>query len=179
MSFSVSAFQDITPTFDETVYIDPAARVIGDVVLGKDCSVWPFAVIRGDMHRIRIGDRVSVQDNSVLHITHAGPFNADGWPLIIGSDVTIGHNAVLHGCTVGDRVLVGMGAMVMDGAVVEDDVVIGAGTLVPPGKRLESGHLYLGSPCKKIRPLSEKEMNFFTYTAGNYAKLKNQYLEEK
>lgn len=179
MSFSVTEFNNIAPSFDDSVYIDPAARVIGDVVFGKDCSVWPFATVRGDMHRIRIGERVSVQDNSVLHITHAGPFNEAGWPLIIGSDVTIGHNAVLHGCTLGDRILVGMGSMVMDGAVVEDDVVIGAGTLVPPGKRLESGYMYLGSPCKQIRKLSEKEMGFFTYTAGNYAKLKDQYLAER
>ena len=178
MSFSVTPFNGTSPSFDESVYIDPAARVIGDVTFGKDCSVWPFACVRGDMHRIRIGDRVSVQDNSVLHITHAGPFNEAGWPLIIGSDVTIGHNAVLPGCTLGDRIRVGMGSMVMDGAVVEDDVVIGAGTLVPPGKRLESGHMYLGSPCRQVRKLTEKELKFFSYTAGNYAKLKDQYLSQ-
>jgi carbonic anhydrase/acetyltransferase-like protein (isoleucine patch superfamily) len=166
-----------TPTFDATVYIDPCALVIGDVSLGADTSVWPFAVIRGDMHRISIGERSSIQDGSVLHITHAGPFNTEGFPLTIGDDVTVGHNVCLHGCTIGNRVLVGIGTTVLDGAVVEDEVVIGAGTLVPPGKRLESGFLYMGSPCKQIRPLKDKEREFFRYSAGNYVALKNHYLD--
>jgi carbonic anhydrase/acetyltransferase-like protein (isoleucine patch superfamily) len=131
------------------------------------------------MHRVRVGARTSVQDGCVLHITHAGPFNPDGWPLDIGSDVTIGHKATLHGCTVGDRVLVGMGAIVMDGAVVENDVVIAAGALVTPGKRLRSGYLYAGSPAREVRELSEKEMAHFTYSAGNYVKLKDQYIAER
>ena len=130
---AIRPFQDMTPRLGERVFIDDSAVVIGDVSLGDDSSVWPQAVIRGDMHRISIGQRSSVQDGSVLHITHAGPFNADGWPLTIGDDVTIGHKALLHGCTVGNRVLIGMGAIVMDGAVIEDDVVLGAGSLVPPG----------------------------------------------
>jgi carbonic anhydrase/acetyltransferase-like protein (isoleucine patch superfamily) len=112
----------------------------------------------------------------VLHITHASDFNPGGWPLVIGDDVTIGHRACLHGCTIGSRVLVGIGATILDGAVVEDDVVIGAGTLVPPGKRLESGFLYVGSPCKQARPLKDSEMRFFQYSAQNYVKLKNEYL---
>ena len=136
---AIRPFQDMTPRLGERVFIDDSAVVIGDVSLGDDSSVWPQAVIRGDMHRISIGQRSSVQDGSVLHITHAGPFNADGWPLTIGDDVTIGHKALLHGCTVGNRVLIGMGAIVMDGAVIEDDVVLGAGSLVPPGKTLHSG----------------------------------------
>ncbi len=131
-------------------------------------SVWPQVAIRGDMHRIRVGARTSVQDGSVLHITHAGPFNPEGWPLDIGCDVTIGHSAVLHGCTVGNRVLVGMSATVMDGVVVEDDVVIAAGALVTPGKRLRSGYLYAGSPAREVRLLSEKELAYFTYSANNY-----------
>ena len=167
-----------SPKLGERVFIDPQSAVIGDVALGDDASVWPMAVIRGDMHRVRIGARTSVQDGSVLHITHAGPFNEDGWPLTIGDDVTIGHKACLHGCTVGSRVLIGIGAIVLDGAVIEDDVVLAAGALVPPGKRLESGYLYVGSPAKQARPLSEKEMKFFTYTAGNYVKLKDEYLAQ-
>lgn len=158
------------------VYVDPAARMIGDVHLGDDCSVWPAAVIRGDMHRIRIGARTSVQDGAVLHITHAGPFNPDGFPLEIGDDVTIGHRAVLHGCTIGSRVLVGIGAIVMDGAVVEDDVIIAAGALVPPGKHLESGFVYRGSPARQGRVLTDDEYRFFIYGAANYVKLKDQYL---
>ena len=175
---SIRSFQGMQPKLGEKVFVDPSAVVLGDVVLGDDCSVWPLTVIRGDMHRIRIGARTSVQDGPVLHITHAGPFNPDGFPLIIGDDVTIGHQAMLHGCTIGSRVLVGMGAMVMDGAEVGDDVIIGAGSLVPPGKKLESGYLYVGRPVEQKRKLNEKEMGFFTYTAGNYVKLKDQHIAE-
>ncbi len=166
------------PQLGERVYIDPMACVIGDVVLGDDCSVWPHTVIRGDMHRIRIGARCSIQDNSVLHITHAGPFEPEGFPLTLGDDVTVGHRVVLHGCTIGNRVLIGIGAIVMDGAVIEDEVVLGAGSLVPPGKRLQSGFLYVGSPAKPARELTDKEKAFFTYSAANYCKLKNQYQAE-
>lgn len=164
------------PRLGERVYIDPACMVLGDVVLGDDCSVWPMAVIRGDMHRIRIGARTSVQDGSVLHITHASDFNPDGFPLTIGDDVTIGHRAILHGATLGNRILVGMGAIVMDGAVVEDEVIIAAGAVVTPGKRLEGGHVYAGNPARALRPIKEAERAFFPYTAGNYVKLKDDYL---
>jgi|TARA_R100000005_G_scaffold34525_1_gene15864 carbonic anhydrase/acetyltransferase-like protein (isoleucine patch superfamily) len=175
---SLRSFGGHTPSLGQRVLIDPSAVVLGDVELGDDVSVWPQAVIRGDMHRIRIGSRTSVQDGSVLHITHAGPYNPDGWPLLIGSDVTIGHNATLHGCTLGNRVLVGMGATVMDGAVVEDAVVIGACALVTPGKTLRSGYLYAGSPAREIRPLSEQELDYFSYSAANYVRLKDQHLAE-
>jgi len=175
---AIRKYQQHLPQLGERVFVDASAVVIGDVVLGEDSSVWPMTVIRGDMHRIRIGARTSVQDGSVLHITHAGPFNPDGFPLIIGDEVTVGHKVTLHGCTLGSRILVGMGSIVMDGAVVEDEVIIGAGSLVPPGKRLESGYLYVGSPVKQARPLTEKERNFFSYTAGNYVKLKELHLAE-
>jgi carbonic anhydrase/acetyltransferase-like protein (isoleucine patch superfamily) len=175
---AIRQYKSITPKLGDRVYIDTAAAVIGDVEIGEDSSVWPCAVIRGDMHRIRIGERTSVQDGSVLHITHAGPFNKDGWPLIIGDDVTIGHNVTLHGCTIGDRVLVGIGSTVLDGAVVEDEVVIGAGTLVPPGKVLKSGYMYMGSPAKEIRPLKDKEREFFLYSSNNYVNEKNQFIVE-
>ncbi|MBP8264728.1 MAG: gamma carbonic anhydrase family protein, partial [Pseudomonas sp.] len=131
---AIRTYQGMTPQLGERVFVDESAVVIGDVQLGADSSVWPLTVIRGDMHRIRIGARTSVQDGSVLHITHAGPFNPDGYPLIIGDEVTIGHQVTLHGCTLGNRILVGMGSIVMDGAVIEDEVVLGAGSLVPPGK---------------------------------------------
>ncbi|RDB42575.1 gamma carbonic anhydrase family protein [Halomonas sp. DQ26W] len=172
----IRSWKGVTPSLGERVYVDPASVVLGDVVLGDDSSVWPMTVIRGDMHRIRIGARTSVQDGSVLHITHASDFNPDGFPLIIGDDVTIGHKAVLHGATLGNRILVGMGAIVMDGAVVEDEVIIAAGALVPPGKRLESGHVYAGNPARAMRPIKESERAFFPYTAGNYVKLKDEYL---
>ncbi len=175
---NIRSWQGKSPQSGERVYIDQAATVIGDVVLGNDCSVWPGTVIRGDMHRIRIGSRTSIQDNSVLHITHASDYNPEGWPLTIGNDVTVGHSAVLHGCTVGNRVLIGIGAIVMDGAVVEDEVIVGAGCMVPPGKTLVSGYVYVGNPAKQLRPLSDKERAFFEYTAANYVKLKNTYLEE-
>lgn len=175
---SLRSFGGHTPGLGRRVLIDPSAVVLGDVELGDDVSVWPQAVIRGDMHRIRIGARTSVQDGSVLHITHAGPYNPDGWPLLIGADVTIGHNATLHGCTIGDRVLVGMGATVMDGAVVESEVVIGACALVTPGKTLRSGYLYAGSPAREMRALSDKELDYFRYSAANYVRLKDQHLAE-
>ena len=175
---SIRPFQQHTPALGERVFVDRSAVVIGDVEIGSDSSVWPLTVIRGDMHRIRIGARTSVQDGCVLHITHAGPFNPEGFPLLIGDDVTIAHKVMLHGCTVGSRILIGMGSIVMDGAVIEDDVIVGAGSLVPPGKHLVSGFLYVGSPAKQVRALSDKEKAFFTYSAGNYVKLKDQHLAE-
>ncbi|MBT5388715.1 MAG: gamma carbonic anhydrase family protein [Porticoccaceae bacterium] len=179
MDHSIRSYRGISPTLGQLVYVDPAATVIGDVTLGDDVSVWPGAVIRGDMHSIKIGDRSNVQDNAVLHITHASDFNPKGWPLNIGSDVVIGHGAILHGCTIGDRILIGNGAIVNDGAVVKDEVIVGAGCMVPPGKVLESGFVYVGNPCKKLRPLSDSEKKFFSYSPANYVKLKNQYLAEQ
>lgn len=177
-STAIRPYKNSTPTLGERVYVDPASVVIGDVAIGDDSSVWPCAVIRGDMHRIRIGARTSVQDGAILHITHAGQFNEDGWPLTIGDDVTIGHSVNLHGCAIGNRVLIGIGSIILDGAVVEDDVVIGAGSLVPPGKTLESGYMYMGSPCKQVRPLKEQEKAFFTYSANNYVGLKDEFIAD-
>lgn len=173
---AIRPFQNTRPQLGDKVYVDDSAVVIGDVTLGDDSSVWPQAVIRGDMHRIRIGQRTSIQDGSILHITHAGPYNEMGWPLTIGDDVTIGHRTILHGCTIADSVLIGNGAIVMDGAVIESEVIVGANALVPPGKKLASGYLYIGSPCKAVRMISEQEKTFFHYTAANYVKLKNQYM---
>lgn len=175
---TVRTFQGISPKLGNNVYVDPTALVLGDVELGDDCSVWPNVVIRGDVHRIRIGARTNIQDSSVLHVTHAGPYTGDGYSLILGDDITVGHGAILHGCTLGNRILIGMGATVMDEAQVPDNVVIGAGSMVTPGKVLESGYLYVGSPVQKIRPLSEKEISFFTYSSENYVALKNNYLKE-
>lgn len=175
---TIRQYNGMRPQLGARVWIDPTATVIGDVVLGDDCSVWPMTTLRGDMHRIRIGNRCSIQDGSVCHITHAGPYNPEGYSLTLGDDVTVGHKALLHGCTIGNRVLVGMGAIVMDGAVVEDEVILAAGALVPSGKTLLSGYLYRGSPARQARPLSDEEKAFFRYTAANYVKLKDSYLAE-
>ena len=172
----IRRFEDKAPQLGERVFVDPDATVIGDVTLGDDCSVWPRAVIRGDMHAIHIGARVSVQDNAVLHITHDSRFNPGGFALAIGNDVTLAHQAMLHGCTLGNRVMVGMQAIIMDGAVVEDDVIVAAGSLVGPGKRLESGYLYRGQPAREVRALTEEEREFLPYVAGNYVRLKDRYL---
>lgn len=172
----IKAFRGNSPKFGQRVWIDDTASLIGDIEIGDDSSVWPLVSIRGDMHQIRIGARTSIQDNSCLHITHASEFNPQGHPLIIGDDVTIGHIVMLHGCTIGNQVLVGMSSTILDGVVVEDNVVIGAGSLVPPGKKLVSGYLYLGSPVKQVRPLTEGELNYFHYACQNYVKLKNEYL---
>jgi carbonic anhydrase/acetyltransferase-like protein (isoleucine patch superfamily) len=175
---AIRHYQNKKPKLDATVFVDESAVIIGDVEIGQDSSVWPCTVIRGDMHSIRIGTRTSIQDGSVLHITHASDYNPAGHPLVIGDEVTVGHSVCLHGCTLGNRILVGIGSTILDGAIVEDEVVIGAGSLVPPGKRLESGFLYMGVPVKQIRPLKESEKEFFSYSANNYVKLKNTYLIE-
>ena len=174
----IRSFQNKVPSQGERVFVDPASTVIGEVTLGDDSSVWPGAVVRGDMHRIVIGARTSVQDNAVLHITHDSAFNPGGFPLTLGDDVTVGHQAMLHGCTIGDRVMIGMQTMIMDGAGVESDVMLAAGSLVSPGKRLASGWLYRGRPARAVRELTAKEIEFLPYVAGNYVKLKDQYLDE-
>lgn len=172
----IVAYQGITPQLGNRVYVHPAACVIGDVVLGDDVSVWPGAVIRGDVNHIRIGAGSNIQDGSVLHVSHKSSWDAEGSPLIIGSNVTVGHKVILHGCTIADECLIGMGAIVMDKVVVEPRVLIGAGSLVPEGKVLESGHLYLGSPVRRVRPLSERELAHFLYSAQHYIRLKNNYM---
>lgn len=164
-----------TPTLGKNAWVHESAVVIGKVTLGDEVSVWPCAVMRGDVHTLCIGNRSNVQDGAVIHATHPSSYNENGYATTVGEDVTIGHNAILHGCTIGDRVLIGMGATVLDGAVVPDDVIIGANSLVPMNKTLESGYLYVGSPVKALRPLTEKEKSFLTYSPQNYIKLKNQY----
>lgn len=175
---NVTAYLGTLPIIGRGVYLHPSAQIIGDVVLGDDVSVWPGAVIRGDVNSIRIGAGSNVQDLSVLHVSHKSSWDPAGAPLIIGSNVTIGHKVILHGCTIGDESLIGMGAIIMDKVIVEPRVLIGAGSLVPEGKVLESGYLYLGSPARRIRPLTEQELSHFTYSARHYIRLKNNYLGE-
>ncbi|MDO6582878.1 gamma carbonic anhydrase family protein [Photobacterium sp. 2_MG-2023] len=178
MQNSLRSYKGITPTIGEEVYIDPSAVLVGDIHLADHSSIWPLVAARGDVNHIKIGERTNVQDGTVLHVTRRSNSNPDGHPLIIGDDVTIGHKAMLHGCRVGNRILIGMGAILLDGAVIEDDVIIGAGTLVPPGKVLQSGYLYVGSPAKQARPLTDAELAFLPQSADNYVRLKDEYLEE-
>ncbi|GGN02193.1 MULTISPECIES: gamma carbonic anhydrase family protein [Shewanella] len=178
MSGPLRTYQGIHPQLGDNVYVDPASVLVGDIALDTDASIWPMVAARGDVNHIRIGKRSNVQDGSILHVTRKSASRPEGHPLIIGDDVTIGHKAMLHGCKVGNRVLVGMGAIILDGAILEDDVILGAGSLVPPGKVLQSGYLYVGSPAKQARPLTEAELKFLPESADNYVRLKNEYLAE-
>lgn len=171
---AIREFDGISPKLADGVFIDEMALVCGDVTIGSQSSVWPMTVIRGDVNHIEIGERSNIQDGSVLHVTHEGPFG-EGRALIIGDDVTVGHKAVLHACTVESQCLIGMSATVLDGAIIHSQVIIGAGSLVPPNKELESGYLYLGSPVRRCRELSEKEKQYLQYSAEHYVRLKNRH----
>lgn len=172
---TIAAYQGVSPRIGADVYIHDTAVIIGDVCLAQDVSVWPTVVIRGDVNSIHIGAGSNVQDGSVLHVNHRSTADPAGAPLLIGKHVTIGHKVILHGCTIEDECLIGMGSIVMDKAVVRKHVLLGAGSLVPEGKVLESGYLYLGSPVKQVRKLTERELANFMYSAQNYIALKNQY----
>ena len=170
------AYKEVYPSLGENIYIDPSAVLVGDITLADDVSIWPLVAARGDVNTITIGARTNVQDGTVLHVTRQSNQHINGYPLIIGEDVTVGHKCMLHGCILGDRILVGMGAIIMDGAIVENDVFIGAGSLVPPNKTLQSGYLYVGNPVKQVRALTESESAFLKQSALNYVELKNDYL---
>lgn len=172
---AIESYRGIRPRLGRNVYIHPAATVIGDVELGDDVSVWPGVVIRGDVNSIRIGHGSNIQDNSVLHVSHRSAANPDGAPLVIGCRVTVGHGVILHGCSIGDECLIGMGSLVMDGAVLEERVLLGAGSLVPEGGQLRSGWLHYGRPVRAVRPLGQGELDYFAYTAANYVKLAAEY----
>lgn len=172
---SVRSYKNIHPKLNEHSYVDKDAVVIGSVELGSHSSVWPGAVIRGDVNKIRIGQYTNIQDNAVLHVTHDRD-HQKGAELIIGNYVTIGHAAVLHGCVIDDFCLIGMQALILDNARIESYSMVGAGSLVPSNKRLESGYLYVGSPVKKVRPLTPEEKEFLKYSAEHYAALKNDYI---
>lgn len=175
----LTAFLDTRPALSDGVYVHASAQVIGDVQIGRDSSIWCQTVLRGDVNRIVIGEACNVQDLAMGHVSHKHPGKPEGSPLRLGHRVTVGHSAILHGCTIGDECLIGMGAIVMDDVVIEDRVVLGAGSLVPPGKRLQSGWLYMGRPCVKVRALSAQELAFFAYSAELYVRLKNQHLESE
>lgn len=171
----IRRFEGLTPVLAEGAWVDDSAQVIGDVVIGAESSVWPLVTIRGDVNAIRIGARTNVQDNSCLHVTHDGPYSPGGAALTIGDDVTIGHSVILHACTIGNRVMVGMGSLVMDEVVIEDEVLLAAGSLVSPGKRLLSGHLYRGRPATLARALTDAEREQLRYSAAHYVRVKNRH----
>lgn len=177
MSNNIRAFEQYTPRLGNRVFVDSSAVIIGDVSLGDDSSVWPMAVIRGDVHSVSIGSSCSIQDGAILHVTHDGPYTPGGRELILGNGITIGHQAVLHACTIDDYSLIGMGALVLDNAYIEHHVMLAAGSVVAPGKKLESGYLYLGNPAKAIRKLSDQELDQLNYSAAHYVRLKNRYLK--
>lgn len=177
MMKNIRTFQGITPTIDDGVFVDDTALVIGDVHIGKDSSIWPMTVVRGDVNKIRIGKRSNIQDSSVIHVTHPHTDMPEGHDVFIGDNVTVGHKVILHGCNVGDHCLVGMGSTIMDGAELEPFVLLGAGSLVSPNKVLEGGYLWLGSPVRKVRPLSDEEKKWIEYSAQHYVDLKNDHMQ--
>jgi len=178
MSRCIRSFNGRNPQVAKSAYIDESAAVIGDVVLGKDSSVWPQVSVRGDLLRITIGDSTNIQDCSTLHTTEYPKGLGEGSPLTIGDEVTVGHGVILHGCQIKNNCLIGMGSIVLDDAVIEPWVFLGAGSLVPPGKTLESGYLYVGSPAKKIRLITEQERKIIKENAQHYVKVKDRYKAE-
>lgn len=171
----VRSFESHTPKVAASAYVDPLALVIGDVEIGANASLWPQVVVRGDIHSIKIGEDTNIQDGSVLHVSHDSEFAPGGFPLVIGRGVTVGHLVVLHGCTIEDNCLIGMGSLVMDGARIQAGAMLGAGSLVSPGMLIEGGYLWLGRPARRVRPLSEDEQRYLKYSAEHYVRLKNRH----
>ncbi len=165
-------FLNKQPQFDETNFVAPSADIIGDVTLGSESSVWFNCTIRGDVNYIRIGERSNVQDNTCIHVTN------QTCPTVIGDQVTIGHSAMIHGCTINDRVLIGIKSVVLDKAVIEPDCIIAAGSLVPPGKVMPSGYLCMGSPAKPVRKLSDEEIKSIVQYSDNYVKYSRAYMRK-
>ncbi len=173
---TISPYQGHVPQLAPGAWVHPRATVIGEVALGCDTSVWPGAVLRGDVNSIAVGEATNIQDNSVLHVSHRTAENPAGGPLVVGARVTVGHSVILHACTIEDECLIGMGSIVLDRAVIRKHVLLGAGSLVPEGKVLESGHLYLGRPAKLVRALTPDEIAYFAYSAAHYVKLARSYI---
>ncbi len=166
-----SAFPEIAPD----AWVDETAVVIGHVSIAPQSSIWPMCVIRGDVHHIRIGSRTNIQDGSVLHVSHDSHYLPGGRPLTVGDGVTVGHRVMLHGCEIADGCFIGMGSTILDGAVLQPSVMIGAGSLVPPGKRLEGGYLWLGRPVRRVRALTDRELEIIAYTAEHYVRLQQRH----
>ncbi len=173
-------YKDYTPKVGKNTWIAPSADVIGDVEIGEDCSIWFGSVVRGDVHYIKIGDRTSIQDLSMVHITHHKGEDrykeGDGTPTVIGSDVTIGHRVMLHGCRVEDACLIGMSATILDGAVIGKESIVGAGSLVTKNKKFPPRSLIMGSPAKVVRELNDEEVKELYASASRYVEFKNNYM---
>ena len=165
---AIRSFQQHTPKVGPRAFVDRSAVVLGDVEIGEDSSVWPLTVIRGDMHRIRIGARTSVQDGSVLH-------SDPGYPLTLGADVTIGHMVMLHGCTIGDGTLVGIGAVVLNGAKIGRNCLVGAGALVTEGKEFPDNSMIVGAPAKAIKELTPEQAARMRHAAEHYVENSARY----
>lgn len=170
---NIRNYQGISPQISASAYVDPSAVIIGKVTIGENASIWCNAVARGDVSHIQIGNNSNIQDLTMLHVTHNNPGKTNETPLIIGDNVTVGHNCCLHACTLENHVFVGMGSTILDNAYIEKNVMIGAGSLVPQGKRLESGYLYFGNPIKQIRKLTDAEIAHLDYSAKHYVKIAN------
>jgi len=169
-------YQGMEPIIDPDAWIAPGATVIGDVTIGPESSVWFGTVIRGDVHRIRIGTRTSIQDLSMVHVTHyKRPDKSDGSPTVIGNDVTVGHRVMLHGCTIEDACLIGMSATILDDAVIGRESIVGAGALVTKGKVFPPRSLILGSPAKVVRPLTDEEVAELYASAKRYVTFADGY----
>jgi carbonic anhydrase/acetyltransferase-like protein (isoleucine patch superfamily) len=169
----IRSYRGITPTIPASCYVDESAQIIGDVVLGEHASVWMNAVVRGDVHDIRIGAYSNIQDNSVLH----GMKELYG--VYVGDYVTVGHSVTLHGCVIEDRCLIGMGSIILNGARIGAGSIIAAGTLIPEKTIVEPGSLWMGSPGKFRRKLDEKDTASILRYANNYLEYKESYLEER
>jgi len=174
---SLQAYLDTFPELADGVFYHESSQVIGDVKIGRDSSVWCNTVLRGDVNSITVGDCSNVQDFAMCHVSHKTPSKPDGSPLKIGNYVTIGHSVLLHGCTIGDECLIGMGSIIMDDVVIEKHVMVGAGSLVSPSKVLKSGGLYVGRPAMRVRDLTEAEIAYLKYSAEHYVRVKNNYLK--
>ncbi|MGH8524385.1 MAG: gamma carbonic anhydrase family protein [Gammaproteobacteria bacterium] len=172
----IRVYRDKSPRIEATAFVDATAVVIGDVTIGAHSSLWPMAVARGDVNAIVIGDCTNIQDGTVVHTTSDSMYFPGGYTVTIGNHVTVGHRVVIHGCRIEDYCLIGMSATVMDGAVLEAGLILGAGSLVPSGKVLQGGYLWIGSPARKSRPLTEVEQRYLSDSAAHYVKLKDQYL---
>ena len=173
----IESFENYTPKIEKNVFIAKSADIIGDVEIGEDSSIWYGTVIRGDVHYIKIGKRVSVQDLSMIHVTHfTKEDRSDGNPTIIGDDVTIAHKVMLHGCTIENACLIGMSATILDGAVIGKESIVGANSLVTKNKKFPPRSLILGNPAKVIRSLSDEEVESLYKSSKNYVEFKNRYL---
>jgi carbonic anhydrase/acetyltransferase-like protein (isoleucine patch superfamily) len=175
---TLRSFDNITPRLARGAFVDATALVIGDVEIGEDSSIWPFTVVRGDVNQIRIGVRSNIQDHTTIHVTHKSHYNPDGVACVVGDDVTVGHQVVLHACRIANKCLIGMGSIIMDKVEIGEYTIVGAGSLVTENSQLEGGYLWLGRPARRLRALSDEEREYIVYSAQNYVRLQQRHQEK-